>query len=54
MRAWYAGLSPCAAVEHYLAHAKAPGQSARGILGRIRRQVIAFAQHRQRDDLADL
>ncbi|AMR79253.1 MULTISPECIES: phage integrase family protein [Cupriavidus] len=54
LRAWYAGLSSRAAVERYLAHAKAPGQSARGILGQIRRQLIAFAQHRQRADLADL
>ncbi|MFJ4292898.1 phage integrase family protein [Cupriavidus sp. NPDC089707] len=54
LRGWYAGLSSRAAVERYLPHAKAPGQSARGILGRIRRQLIAFAQHRQRADLAEL
>jgi site-specific recombinase XerD len=54
LRAWYAGLSSRAAVERYLPHAKAPGQSARGILGQIRRQLIAFAQHRQRADLANL
>ncbi|WP_432260381.1 phage integrase family protein [Cupriavidus sp. TMH.W2] len=54
LRGWYSGLSSRAAVERYLAHAKAPGESARGMLGRIRRQLIAFAQHRQRADLADL
>lgn len=54
LRAWHAGLSSRAAVERYLPHAKAPGQSARGVLGRIRRQLAAFAQLRQRGDLADL
>ncbi len=54
LRAWHAGLSSRAAVERYLSLAKAPGQSARGILGQIRRQLAAFAQLRQRDDLADL
>lgn len=54
LRGWYAGLSSRAAVERYLPHAKAPGESARGILGRIRRQLIVFAQHRQRADLAEL
>lgn len=54
LRAWYAGLTARAAVTRYLPHAKAPGQSARGILGRIRRQLVAFAHTRQRGDLAAL
>lgn len=54
LRAWHEGLSSRAVVERYLPHAKAPGQSARGILGQIRRQLVAFAQLRQRGDLADL
>ncbi|MDR5880539.1 phage integrase family protein [Caballeronia sp. LZ032] len=54
LRAWYAGLTARAAVARYLASTRADGQSARGILGRIRRQLVAFARSRQRDDLADL
>jgi site-specific recombinase XerD len=54
LRAWYAGLTVRAAVARYLPHAKTPGQSARGILGRIRRQLVAFAHARQRGDLAAL
>jgi hypothetical protein len=50
----YAGLSSRAAVDRYLSHGKAPGEWARGVLGRIRRQLIAFARHRQRADLAAL
>ncbi|MFM0069298.1 phage integrase family protein, partial [Paraburkholderia aspalathi] len=54
LRGWYAGLSSRAAVARYLPHGKAPGESARGVIGAIRRQLIAFARHRQRPDLADL
>jgi site-specific recombinase XerD len=54
LRAWYAGLTTRAAVARYLPGLKAHGQSARGILGRIRRQLIAFARSRQREDLAAL
>jgi hypothetical protein len=39
LRGWYAGLSSRAAVDRYLSHARAPGASARGILGAIRRQL---------------
>jgi site-specific recombinase XerD len=54
LRAWYAGLTTRAAVTRYLPDHKAAGQSARGILGRTRRQLIAFARSRQRADLAAL
>lgn len=54
LRGWYAGLSSRAAVEHYLAARKASGQSARGMLGHIRRQLIDFACRRHRPDLAEL
>ncbi|SOE47751.1 Site-specific recombinase XerD [Burkholderia sp. OK233] len=54
LRGWYAGLSSTAAVDRYLPHGKASGQSARGVIGQIRQQLIAFARHRQRTDLADL
>jgi hypothetical protein len=45
LRGWYAGLSSRAAVDRYLPHDKAPGESARGILSQIRQQFIAFAGH---------
>src|SRR5260370_33001910 len=54
LRGWFAGLSSRTAVARYLPGSKAAGQSARGILGRIRRQLIAFAYSRQRGDLAAL
>ncbi|MDB0569954.1 site-specific integrase [Ralstonia solanacearum] len=52
LRAWHAGLSAREAVERYLGERRAPGQSSRGILGGIRRQLAAFARRRQREDLA--
>ncbi|MFC4524890.1 phage integrase family protein [Cupriavidus pinatubonensis] len=54
LRAWYEGLSAREAVVHYLGERKASGQSARGILGRIRQQLAEFARRRQRQDLAAL
>ncbi len=54
LRGWYEGLSSRAAVAHYLAGRKASGQSARGMLGDIRRQLIVFAESRHRPDLATL
>ncbi|MBY4694825.1 site-specific integrase [Burkholderia latens] len=53
LRAWYAGLDARAAVARYLGERKAPGASSRGVLGRIRRALVAFATSRQRGDLAD-
>ncbi|MGE0289768.1 MAG: phage integrase family protein [Bradyrhizobium sp.] len=54
LRAWYEGLPAREAVARYLESKKAPGQSTRGVLGRIRRQLAAFARSRHRDDLAAL
>ncbi|TAM18721.1 MAG: integrase [Pandoraea sp.] len=52
LRAWYAGLDARTAVARYLGERKAPGMSARGMLGRIRRALVAFATSRHRPDLA--
>lgn len=53
LRAWYAGLEAHASVSRYLAHEARPvGASSRGILERIRRQLIDFAKARHRPDLA--
>src|SRR4051812_9913271 len=52
IRAWYEGLSAREAVTRYLS--KAGGQSSRGILGAIRRQLITVAKRRHREDLAAL
>jgi len=41
-------------VTRYLGHSRADGQSSRGILGRIRRQLIELARRRHREDLAEL
>src|SRR5438552_15712163 len=54
LRAWYEGLSAREAVTRYLGHNKADGQSSRGMLGRIRRQLISLAKRRHREDLAAL
>jgi site-specific recombinase XerD len=54
VRAWYAGMTSRAAVERYCPVALAEGQSARGVLGRLRQQVARFALSRHRDDLARL
>ncbi|HDR9486428.1 TPA: tyrosine-type recombinase/integrase [Burkholderia aenigmatica] len=54
LRAWHEGLTARAAVTRYLPDRQANGQSSRGILGRIRRQLVACATARQRDDLISL
>jgi site-specific recombinase XerD len=54
LRAWYEGLPVRRAVERYLPAALGDGQSARGVLGRIRRRLVAAAQAVHRDDLAAL
>ncbi|MDN7592144.1 phage integrase family protein [Burkholderia seminalis] len=53
LRAWYAGLAARAAVARYLGERMGPGASARGMLGGIRRTLIAFATSRHRADLAE-
>ncbi|WP_175817341.1 phage integrase family protein [Burkholderia diffusa] len=54
LRAWHAGLTARAAVERYLPHRRGDGQSSRGLVGRIRRQLVACARERQRNDLIPL
>ena len=51
LRAWYEGMPAREAVERFLAGRRAVGESSRGILGRIREQVIMFARARHRDDI---
>lgn len=51
LRAWHEGLTARAAVTRYLDHTRTDGQSSRGVLARIRRQLIACARACQRDDL---
>lgn len=51
LRAWHEGLTARTAVTRYLAHARDDGQSSRGMIAHIRRQLIACARARQRDDL---
>jgi site-specific recombinase XerD len=53
-RAWLEGLGSRAAVEQFLAGERTPGVSSRTIIGRVRRRLIACAQARQRDELAEL
>ncbi|WP_310037434.1 phage integrase family protein [Paraburkholderia caribensis] len=52
LRAWYTELDARTVVMRYLGSRKAPGASARGVLGRIRRVLVAFATSRHRADLA--
>ena len=53
LRAWYEGVGARDAVGHYLG-TKASGQSSRGMLGQIRRQLTRLAKSRQRADIAEL
>jgi site-specific recombinase XerD len=54
LRAWYEGLSSQEAVSRYLGAAKADGESSRGILGDIRKQLASFAKARHQADLVKL
>ncbi|MEM5329276.1 site-specific integrase [Paraburkholderia sp. JHI2823] len=54
LRAWYEGLPVRQAVARYLPSALGDGRSARGVLGRIRRTLVAIARTAHRDDLAAL
>jgi hypothetical protein len=54
LRAWYEGLDSRAAVDQFLRERRAQGESARGLLGRLRQQVAVFARTRHRPDLAAL
>lgn len=51
LRAWYAGMSTRDAVSRYLPGRLESGCSARGVLGKIRRKLIAVAREAKRDDL---
>lgn len=54
VRAWYAGLSTTDAVAHYLPERVGNGRSARGVLGEVRRSLVAIARRAHRADLAAL
>lgn len=54
LRAWYEGSSSRDAVYRYLYERLSHGQSARGVIGQIRRQLALYARSRQRADLAAL
>ncbi|MFP3588522.1 phage integrase family protein [Paraburkholderia sp. SIMBA_055] len=54
LRAWHEGFTARAAVTRYLAHVRNDGQSSRSVIARIRRQLVACATARQRDDLIPL
>ncbi|OTP70757.1 Mobile element protein [Caballeronia sordidicola] len=54
LRSWYAGVGSREALERYCPQALEGGQSARGVIGRIRRQLASFAISRHRADLARL
>ncbi|WP_430233541.1 phage integrase family protein [Paraburkholderia tropica] len=52
LRAWYEGASSRDAVRRYMHERLVNGQSARGVIGLIRRQLALYARSRQRADLA--
>ncbi|WP_420800189.1 phage integrase family protein [Paraburkholderia tagetis] len=54
LRAWYSGLAVRQAVARYLPGRLGDGQSARGVLGTLRRRLQALARAAHRDDLAAL
>ena len=53
LRAWYVGLPAREAIKRYLPGSVSEGQSARGILGRIRRQLVDVAR-KHTDNMARL
>ncbi|MGF6482954.1 phage integrase family protein [Paraburkholderia sp. JPY419] len=54
LRAWYEGASSREAAHRYLRDRLSHGQSARSVIGQIRRQLALYARSRQRTDLAAL
>jgi site-specific recombinase XerD len=54
LRAWYEGLPARECAARYLGHVKSDGQSSRGMLSAIRRQLRVLAKHLHRRDLASL
>jgi integrase len=53
-RAYIEGIAPRASVERYAPNELSPGRSARGVLGVIRRELVAAARARHRGDWAAL
>jgi integrase len=53
-RAYLEGIAPRESVERYAPNELSPGRSARGVLGKIRRELVASARVRHRDDWAVL
>jgi site-specific recombinase XerD len=51
-RAWLQGVPSRAAVDRYLPDRRAAGASARSVIGRVKRQLVAFATSRAQADLA--
>jgi len=54
LRAWYEGVSSREAVDRYLGAQRTKGESSRGVIRRIRQQLIAFARTRHLADLVEL
>lgn len=51
-RAWLEGVPSRAAVDRHLPDRRTAGVSARPVIGRVKRQLVAFATGRARADLA--
>lgn len=54
LRAWYEGVGSREAVARYLGGNGPEGESARGVIRRIRQELIAFAKARQQVEVVDL
>lgn len=54
LRAWYAGMPVRKTVERYLPDRVGAGQSARGVLGGVRRRLVRIARQVGRPDLLDV
>ena len=54
LRAWYEGVKSREAVDRYLGGEHPPGESARGVIRRIRQTLIAFAKARHQVALTEL
>ncbi|PLQ00398.1 site-specific integrase [Cupriavidus pauculus] len=54
LRAWYEGASSRETADRFLRDRLGHGQSARGLIGAIRRQLVEYARQRQRPDLAEI
>ena len=54
LRAWYEGVSSREAVDRYLGAQRTKGESSRGVIRRIRQELIAFARIRHHADLVEL